>query len=154
MNFITRGKLSKKKTYFDSVGLSFEYELQNASSNVVVEGLLIKEKTKEGKRKFIFFLCSKIITGAKLKKLYRQRFRIENTYRHQRVVKIRTSSRKLHIRWFLWIISVLLELIWEISTHIYDILALDKYSSRQELINSHIVDFIHNNFAPAKYRIN
>ncbi len=71
MNFITRGKLSKKKTYFDSVGLSFEYELKNVSSSVVVEGLLIREKTKQGKRKFIFFLCSKIITGAKLKKLYR-----------------------------------------------------------------------------------
>ena len=154
MNFITRGKLSKKKNYFDSVGLSFDYELKNAKSSVQVEGLLLREKTKKGKRKFIFFLCSKIITGAKLKKLYRQRFRIENTYRHQRVVKIRTSSKKLHVRWFLWIISVLLELLWEISAHIYDILDLDKYSSRQELINSHIVDYIHDNLAPAKYRIN
>lgn len=154
MNFITRGKFSKKKQYLDSIGLSFEYELKNADSSVQVEGLLLRERTKKGKRKFIFFLCSKIISGAKLKKLYRQRFRIENTYRHQRVVKIRTCSRKLHVRWFLWIISVLLELIWEISAHIYDIMGLDKYSSRQELINSHIVNYIQDNLAPAKYRIN
>ena len=153
INFITRGKFSKKKGYLDSVGLSFDYELKNGKSSVQVEGLLLREKTKKGKRKFIFFLCSKIITGAKLKQLYRQRFRIENTYRHQRVVKIRTCSRKLHVRWFLWIISVLIELIWEISAHIYDIMDLDRYSSRQELVNSHIVDYIHDNLDPAKYRI-
>lgn len=41
----------------------------------------------------------------------------------------------MHVRWFLWVISVILELIWELSAHIYDILKLDRYSSRQELIN-------------------
>ncbi len=153
IKFVTRGKYSKKKAYLDSIGLSFAYEVKNASSSVKVEGMLLREKTKKGKRKLIFFLCSNIMTHAKLKQLYRQRFRIENTYRHQRVVKIRSSSRKLHIRWFLWAISILLELIWEIIASIYEIMGLDKYSSRQELINSHIVDYIQENLAPAKFRI-
>lgn len=157
IKFVTRGKYSKKKAYPDSIGLSFAYEVKNARSSAKVEGMLLREKTKKGKRKLIFFLCSKIMTHAKLKQLYRQRFRIENTYRHQRVVKIRSSSRKLHTRWFLWAISILLELIWEIIAFIYEVMELDKYSSRQELINSHIVshivDYIYANLAPAKFRI-
>ena len=153
IKFVTRGKYSKKKEYPDSIGLSFAYELKNARSSVEVEGMLLRERTKKGKRKMIFFLSSKIMTHAKLKKLYRQRFRIENTYRHQRVVKIRSSSRKLHIRWFLWAISILLELIWEIIASIYEDMELDKYSSRQELINSHILDYIHANVTTAKCRI-
>lgn len=153
IKFVTRGKYSKKKGYLDSIGLSFDYEVKNAHSSVKVEGMLLREKTKKGKRKLIFFLSSKIMTHAKLKQLYRQRFRIENTYRHQRVVKIRSSSRKLHIRWFLWAISILLELIWEIIASIYEIMGLDRYSSRQELINSHIVEYIHENLLPAKFRI-
>lgn len=153
IKFVTRGKYSKKKGYLDSIGLSFDYEVKNARSSVKVEGMLLRQKTKKGKRKLIFFLCSKIMTHAKLKQLYRQRFRIENTYRHQRVVKIRSSSRKLHIRWFLWAISILLELIWEIIASIYEVMGLDRYSSRQELINSHIVEYIHENLLPAKFRI-
>lgn len=153
IKFVTRGKYSKKKGYLDSIGLSFDYEVKNARSSVKVEGMLLREKTKKGKRKLIFFLSSKIMTHAKLKQLYRQRFRIENTYRHQRVVKIRSSSRKLHIRWFLWVISILLELIWEIIASIYEVMGLDRYSSRQELINSHIVEYIHENLLPAKFRI-
>lgn len=153
LKFITRGKYSKKKQYLDSIGLSFEYELKNAESSIKIEGMLIREKTKKGKRKFIFFLCSKPMTHCKLKQLYRQRFRIENTYRHQRKVKIRTCSRKLHVRWFLWVISILIELIWEICAHIYDVSGLDKYSSRQEMINSHILDHIQDNLAKARYRL-
>ncbi len=82
INFVTRGKFSRKKDYVDSIGLSFAYTLKNARSNVEVEGMLLREKGKKGKRKLIFFITSKIMSHAKLKKLYRQRFRIENTYRH------------------------------------------------------------------------
>ena len=79
-----------------------------------------------------------------LVKAYKKRFRIENSYRHTKVVKIRTSTRKIYLRLLFWVISALMALLWEILNHTIAKLGLDNYLLRQREVNRLIYAHIKN----------
>ena len=143
MPYITRGRHSKKKDYPGKAGESFPYLLfRPGEPDYWVFGYLYEAKSPNGEGLTILYLSSEDTSIETIQRLYKKRFRIENTYRHARTVKIRTSTRKLHLRWFFWSISVLLELLWEIISYIYEILSISQYSSRQKQINRLLKEYI------------
>ena len=132
INFIVRGRISKKKRYPGKVGSNFAYK--TGRSKYLVEAYLFSKRGKDGKLKFILLLGSKHYryTIPKVKSIYRKRFRIENTYRHARVVKIRTSTSKIQLRWIMWAFAHFLELIWELIRYVFLIQDLPMYQCRQK----------------------
>ncbi len=100
----------------------------------------------------MMYLSSETITPKLLVKYYGKRFRIENTYRNARVSKIRTSTKKVYLRWVLFAVSLLLELLWEIVRYIGKALGASDYSFRQKLINLYFQDFLQDQLAPATNR--
>ncbi len=60
-------------------------------------------------------------------------------------MKIRTNTKKLHARWVLWGISLLLELIWEIIAYIHEKAGIPKYDYRQKSINRELKIIIEKN---------
>ncbi len=118
-DFISRGRFSKKKKYSGKMnGSGFEYPMGGTRKNSIV-GYLASLPSPDGKEIKVLFLSSMKTSKTRIKKIYKFRFRIENTYRHARAVKIRTNTRKLHARWVFWGISLLLELIWELIAYIH-----------------------------------
>jgi len=113
--WITRGNYTKKKTYHGKATnpYFFPYCLKR---EYWVAAYLFEQKLSDGTTETILLFSSilRIMSKAKAKQIYRRRFRIENTYRHARVVKIRTSTRSIQLRWILWAIAHFLELVWEI----------------------------------------
>ncbi len=135
--WITRGRYSSKKEYHGEPGQRFPYDLKEGQKDEYrVEGYLFEEKTKNGNTEHILLLCAKrwTVTVPKARQLYRQRFRIENTYRHARVVKIRTSTRNIQLRWIMWAIAHFLELFWQLIRYVHEIQDMDDYLSRQKRI--------------------
>jgi len=100
----------------------------------------------------MMYLSSETITPKLLVKYYGKRFRIENTYRHARVSKIRTSTSKVHLRWVLFAVLLLLELLWEITRYIGKALGASDYNFRQKLINLYFQDFLQEQLIPAIYQ--
>ncbi|MCY3410928.1 MAG: transposase [Candidatus Heimdallarchaeota archaeon] len=147
MDFIARGRYSSKKEYpIDDVFTHQMYRPGEGNYNVFAT----LEKTDDQN---ILLLSSAELKKEEIFRLYKHRFRIENTYRHARVPKIRTSTRNLQLRWIFWGISLLLELIWEIIRYINEISHFKKYLSRQKRINRIMKAFIIQYLANAKYRI-
>lgn len=132
INFMVRGRVSKKKRYPGKVGSNFAYK--TGKSKYLVEGYLFSKRGKDGKLKFIMLLGSKRkrYSIAKVKSLYRKRFRIENTYRHARGFKIRTSTSKIQLRWIMWAFAHFLELIWEMIRYVFLVQELPMYQCRQK----------------------
>lgn len=152
INFITRGRISKKKKYAGVVeGNGFEYPLITpGKEDYRVFAYLTKVKYPNDTKKKVLLLSSKFINLKEIKRIYKTRFRIENTYRHARNAKIRTSTRKPHLRWLFWGISLFIELIWEIIRSIHETSGINKYESRQKMVNRVLHDFIMENLANAK----
>ena len=135
--WIARGRYSGKKKYHGEIGQRFPYDLSEGLKNEYrTEGYLFQEESKDGRIENILLLSSKrwTVTVPKVRQLYRQRFRIENTYRHARVVKIRTSTRNIQLRWMMWAISHFLELFWQLIRYVHKIQDMDDYLSRQKRI--------------------
>jgi len=132
INFLVRGRISKKKSYPSKVGSNFAYT--TGKSKYLVEGYLFSNRGKDKKLQFILLLGSSRYrySIAKAKSLYRKRFRIENTYRHARVFKIRTSTSKIQLRWIMWAFAHFLELIWELIRYVFQVQDLPKYEIRQK----------------------
>ena len=132
INFLVRGRVSKKKRYPGKVGSNFAY--RTGKSKYLVEAYLFSKRGKDDKLKFILLLGSSRYrySVAKAKLLYRKRFRIENTYRHARGFKIRTSTRKIQLRWIMWAFAHFLELIWELIRYVFFIQGLPMYQCRQK----------------------
>jgi len=146
-NYIARGRYSKKKEYpINDVFIYQMFRPQHGNYDVYATINEVKDK------KFLL-LSSLELNKEEIIRMYKYRFRIENTYRHAKVVKIRTSTRKLQLRWLFWGISLLLELIWEIIRQINQISRIDKYKSRQIRINRMMSRLIIQYLADAKYRI-
>lgn len=101
INFLVWGRFSKKKRCPSKVGSNFAYK--TGKSRYLVEAYLFSKRGKDGKLKFILLLGRKHYryTIPKVKSIYRKLFRIENTFRHARVVKIRTSTSKIQLRWIM-----------------------------------------------------
>lgn len=137
IKYIVRGKFSETKDYPGDFKHSFPYDLKEGTKDEYrVEAYLIKMKTKKKKKKTCLLLGPKNhrFKAEEAKQLYKLRFRIENTYRHARVCKIRTSTRDYRIRAVLWAFSHLLELIWELTRMIHQTQEIDCYESRQKRI--------------------
>ena len=135
--WIARGKYSSKKEYFGDPGQRFPYDLKEGQVDEYrVEGYLFQETSESGSPYHILLLCAKrwTVTVPKARQLYRQRFRIENTYRHARVVKIRTSTRNIQLRWIMWAIAHFLELFWQLIRYVHEIQGMDDYLSRQKRV--------------------
>lgn len=134
-DFISRGRFSKKKKYSGKMnGPGFKYSMTGTRKNSI-NGYLASLPSPDGKDMKVLFLSSVKTSKTRIKKIYKFRFRIENTYRHARTVKIRTNTRKLHARWVFWGISLLLELIWELIAYIHERAGIPKYDYRQKSIN-------------------
>ncbi len=77
---------------------NFKYTIKQPKKSIEFNAIVLLAKTPQGKSYNILYCSSEVITQKKLRKVYGKRFRIENTYRHARVVKIRTPTRKVHLR--------------------------------------------------------
>lgn len=132
INFLVRGRISKKKRYGGKVGSNFAYT--TGKSKYLVEAYLFSKRGKNGKLKFVLLLGSGRYRFSinKAKSLYRKRFRIENTYRHARGFKIRTSTTKIQLRWIMWAFAHFLELIWELIRYVFQVQNLSMYQCRQK----------------------
>ncbi len=148
LQFYSRGKYRKSLTH--SMEQNFKYTLRGKKKSLEINAFISKVSAPEGKLYNILYLSSEEITLKKIRHIYGKRFRIENTYRHARVVKIRTSTRKLHLRWVFWEIAMLLELLWELVRVIYQNLGLANYSCRQKSVNRHFATHIVKGLEPAK----
>ena len=132
INFLVRGRVSKKKRYPGKVGSNFAY--RTGKSQYLVEAYLFSKRGKDGKLKFVLLLGSSRYRYSldKAKIIYRKRFRIENTYRHARGFKIRTSTSKIQLRWIMWAFAHFLELLWELIRYVFLIQDLPMYQCRQK----------------------
>jgi len=141
--WITRGKYSSKKEYLGFVNDQwFPYQLKKEYPTAAY---LVHAKRPNSKTETVLLLCSRFWTPTpeRAKQLYKKRFRIENTYRHARNVKIRTSTRNIQLRWILWAIAHYLELLWEIMRYIHQIQGFDKQLATQKrfiLINRQMME--------------
>lgn len=149
--FVTRGKLFKKSRY-PGAEANFEHILRGRGGSFKVNAFIVEGKSASGGKHKMLYLSSQTITPKLLTKYYGKRFRIENTYRHARVTKIRTSTSKVHLRWILWAVSLLLEILWEVVRYIGKSLGISDYSFRQKLINLYFYDFLHEQIAHALNR--
>ena len=102
--------------------------------NMPVQAYLFPSRDNKGKRTKVLLLGSRraVYSLANAKNLYRKRFRIENTYRHARLFKIRTSTRKIQLRWIMWALAHFLELIWQLIRYVYQVQGVDSYRCRQK----------------------
>lgn len=142
LDFVSRGRFSKKKKYSGKMnGPGFRYHMPGTRKNSI-NGYLASLPSPDGKDMKVLFLSSLKTSKTRIKKIYKYRFRIENTYRHARTVKIRTNTRKLHARWVFWGISLLLELIWELIAYIHERAGIPKYDYRQKSINRELKTII------------
>ncbi|MCH8906288.1 MAG: transposase [Candidatus Heimdallarchaeota archaeon] len=98
IRFVSRGNRYKKRVYPD-VEKNFEHPLRGSAGTFKVNGFIVDERSETGGRHRMLYLSSETITPKLLVKYYGKRFRIENSYRHARVSKIRTSTSKVHLRW-------------------------------------------------------
>ncbi|MDH5404118.1 MAG: transposase [Candidatus Heimdallarchaeota archaeon] len=149
--FLSRGKLYKKKTYPIS-DLNFVHVLRGNDGPYNVNAYIIEQRSPVGGIHRMMYLSSDKTTPKLLVRFYGKRFRIENTYRHARVSKIRTSTRKVHLRWMLFAISLLLELVWEIIRYIGMAIGARNYCFRQKLIHVYFQNFLEEQLIPAKKR--
>ncbi|MDH5403548.1 MAG: transposase [Candidatus Heimdallarchaeota archaeon] len=135
INFLVRGRVSKKKRYPGKVGSNFAYI--TGKNKYPVERYLFSKRGKNSKLQFIILLGSRRYRYSveKAKTIYRKQFRIENTYRHARTVKIRTSSSKIQLRWIMWTLAHFLELIWELMRYIYESFGIIQNKIRQKEFN-------------------
>ena len=151
IEFITRGRFSKKKLYPEAKN-GFRYIMfRSGAEDYHVFGYICEIKRSGKDDQKIIFLSSKNVKKKEILRNYKHRFRIENTYRHAKSVKIRTSTRKPHLRWVFWGISLFIELIWEIIRHINDISRTSPYLSRQIEINRILRKLSTQYLAHAKY---
>lgn len=89
-------------------------------------------RRKNERLNFVILLSNASLSMNKAKSLYKKRFRIENTYRHARVVKIRTSTVKIQLRWIMWAFAHFLELLWELMRYIAEMQDVKPYEIRQK----------------------
>lgn len=148
INFLVRGRVSKKKEYPGKVGSNFAYT--TGKSKYKVEAYLYSKRGADRKLQFILLLGSKRYryTIAKAKSLYRKRFRIENTYRHAKQFKIRTSTSKIQLRWIMWAFAHFLELVWELIRYIFLVQGLPMYLCRQKEVKRTIQDNLRGLISP------
>lgn len=114
--YLIRGRYSKKTNYPGEIGQRFPYDMKAGTKDEYrVEGYLIKNKTPKGDETR-FFISSRYnhFHPSEIKRIYKRRFRIENTFRHTRNCKIFTNSDDLTKRIALWAFSHFIELLWEI----------------------------------------
>lgn len=150
LQFYSRGKYWK--TMKHPMEQNYKHTLKQLKKSIEVNAFVLQAKSAKGKYFNILYYSSEMITLKRIRRIYGKRFRIENTYRHARVVKIRTSTRKLHLRWVFWGITMLLELLWELIRIIYNILGLGKYSARQKSVNRYFITFLIHGLKQAKMR--
>lgn len=127
--WITRGKYSSKKEYLGEINDQwFPYRLKDKFE---IPAYLIQH---EGSEQPVLLLCSRrwTPTTEKTKQIYKMRFRIENTYRHARKMKIITTTRDIQLRWILWAIAHFLEVLWQILRYVHQIQDLDEDLIRQK----------------------
>jgi hypothetical protein len=149
--WIARGNYSSKKKYLGDIdGEWFPYCLNN---RYPVAAYLVDQKQPDGDTASVLLLCSRFWTPStgKVKQLYRKRFRIENTYRHARAVKIRTSTRNIQLRWIMWAISHFLELFWQLIRYVHNIQDMDEYLCRQKRVNRILVMLLELQFLQLQY---
>lgn len=149
--WIARGRYSSKKDYQGEPNEDwFPYLLKN---EYPVAGYLIEQKKPDGEKEIILLLAAKLWTPTpeKTKEIYRKRFRIENNYRHARVVKIRTSTRNIHLRWIMWAISHFLELFWHLIRYVHEIQDMDDYLCRQKRVNRILIMLLELQFLQLQY---
>ncbi|NIQ07061.1 MAG: transposase [Candidatus Korarchaeota archaeon] len=141
--WITRGRYSKKKNYPDEINDQwFPYRL---NGEFEIPAYLLKyEKVEQP----VLLLCSRrwTPTTEKTHQIYRKRFRIENTYRHARKMKIITTTRDIQLRWILWAIAHFLELLWQILRLVHQFQNLDENLIRQHRFMELIADFLKDQF--------
>lgn len=149
--WIARGRYSSKKDYLGDINEEwFPYYLNNSYP---VAAYLVDQDQPNGETENVLLLCSRFWTPtpAKTKELYRKRFRIENTYRHARAVKIRTSTRNIQLRWIMWAISHFLELFWQLIRYVHNIQDMDKYLCRQKRVNRILIMLLELQFLQLQY---
>jgi Transposase DDE domain len=149
--WIARGRYSSKKQYLgEPNGDWFPYLLKN---EYPVAGYLVETKQPNGDTEIILLLTAKFWTPTpeKTQEIYRQRFRIENNYRHARVVKIRTSTKNIQLRWILWAISHFLELFWQLIRYVHEIQDMDAYLCRQKRVNRILAMILELQFLQLQY---
>ena len=116
--WITRGRYSSKKDYPDEInGQWFPYRLKGTFE---IPAYLIQH---QGSEQPVLLFCSRrwTPTTEKTKQIYKMRFRIENTYREARRMKIVTTTRDIQLRWILWAVSHFLETLWQILRYVHQI---------------------------------
>jgi len=150
LHFYSRGKYWK--TMIHPMEENFKHTLKQSKKMIEVNAFVVEAKTPQGKVYNMLYYSSEEITLKKIKRIYGKRFRIENTYRHARVVKIRTSTRKLHLRWVFWGISMLLELLWELVRLIYQSLGYPSYDGRQKSVNRDFMTHVIKGLKQAKFK--
>ena len=96
---------------------SEQYVMKNSSKkillNIVIDVKYLKgKKGKRGRKNLGFVVFGVKWTPKKVSTVYRRRFAIESSYRMRNVVKPRTSSKNVNIRYFYALISFLLKNIW------------------------------------------
>ncbi|MFV2013928.1 MAG: transposase [Candidatus Heimdallarchaeota archaeon] len=149
--WIARGRYSSKKDYPGELDDDwFPYLLKN---EYPVAGYLLEQKKPDGDTETILLLTAKLWTPTpeKTKEIYRKRFRIENNYRHARVVKIRTSTRNIQLRWIMWAISHFLELFWHLIRYVHEIQDMDDYLCRQKRENRVMIMLLELQFLQLQY---
>ncbi|MCY3415146.1 MAG: transposase [Candidatus Heimdallarchaeota archaeon] len=142
--YLGRGRYSKKKEYPGTVNTNFEYDL----AGYKVEGYLLlnKSRKKTGKEKSYKVLM--ISTSKKrysiemVRNLYKKRFRIENTYKQTKQVKIKSSSRNLKQRLFYWSISQYIELLWEFCKVVHVIQEMKDYLVRMDRFKDIVLELL------------
>ncbi|OLS28203.1 MAG: hypothetical protein HeimC2_08580 [Candidatus Heimdallarchaeota archaeon LC_2] len=141
VSFVSRGNYFKKRIY-PVIGQNFEHTLSGYAGKMTVNAFIVETKSATGNRIRLMYLSSEVITPKVLTDSYGKHFRIENTYRHAKVVKIRTSTRKVHLRWVFWGISMLLELLWELIRYLGKSMGVSDYSFRQKLMIEYFKDHL------------
>jgi hypothetical protein len=130
ISFLVRGRYSSKKTYLGPLWSTFDYT--TGAKKYPVRAFLFPRMGKNGKTQEILLLSNHDYSLKKAISIYKIRFRIENTYRQSKLVKIRTSTTKIRLRWIMWAFAHFLELVWELSRFIALFLDLDQYEIRQK----------------------
>jgi hypothetical protein len=150
IQFYSRGKYWK--TMKHPMNQNYKHTLKQPKKEIEVNAFVLLARTPQGKSYNMLFYSSEEISLKKIRQVYGKRFRIENTYRHARVVKIRTSTRKLHLRWVFWGVAMLLELLWELLRIIYHALGHSSYFCRQKSVNRYFMTYVLEGLKNAKFK--
>lgn len=135
IRFVCRGRYGRKNA--GKLNTCFQYRV--GSKRYPTFGYLYARNTGNGKREVVFLLSNHKFSLGKIKNLYRKRFRIENTYRHAKLTKMRTSTSKIQLRWIMWALAHFLELVWELLRYIFKDLNYKSYFMRQ----MKFIDWVH-----------